>query len=89
MHRNPWLPFQPSQPHEVTDTFSEIIGTVVDASTIKFIARINMGPKLGASLVTRLSLPNEVLTYCVHLDLAIVNQVIELTFDPRFKGRLF
>ncbi|KAH9981618.1 replication factor A protein 3 [Russula compacta] len=58
----------PSQPHEVTDTFVEVIGTVVDASTIKFVARINMGLKL---------------------DLAIVNQVIELTFDPRFKGRLF
>jgi hypothetical protein len=24
-----------------------------------------------------------------HLDLAMVNQVIELTFDPEFKGKLF
>jgi hypothetical protein len=30
-----------------------------------------------------------VLTYIVHLDLALVNQVIELTFDPKFRGRLF
>lgn len=59
---------QPPQPHNVTDTFVEIIGNVVDASTIKFMACINMGPKL---------------------DLAVVNQVVELTFDQKFKGRLF
>ncbi|KAH9171322.1 hypothetical protein EDB89DRAFT_1971945 [Lactarius sanguifluus] len=58
----------PPQPHNVTDTFVEIIGTVVDASTIKFMACINMGSKL---------------------DLALVNQVVELTFDPKFRGRLF
>ncbi|KAI9458629.1 replication factor A protein 3 [Lactarius psammicola] len=58
----------PPQPHDVTDTFVEIIGNVVDASTIKFMTCINMGPKL---------------------DLALVNQVVELTFDPKFRGRLF
>ncbi|KAI0250607.1 replication factor A protein 3 [Lactifluus subvellereus] len=58
----------PPQVHNVTDTFVEIIGTPVDASTIKFMACINMGPKL---------------------DLALVNQVTELTFDPKFRGRLF
>ncbi|KAH8979876.1 hypothetical protein EDB83DRAFT_2537158 [Lactarius deliciosus] len=58
----------PPQPHNVTDTFVESIGTVVDASTIKFMACINMGSKL---------------------DLALVNQVVELTFDPKFRGRLF
>lgn len=58
----------PPQLHNVTDTFVEIIGTAVDASTVKFMACINMGPKL---------------------DLALVNQVIELTFDPKFRGRLF
>ena len=33
----------------VLDAFVEIIGNAVDASTIKFLACINMGPKLGAS----------------------------------------
>ena len=42
------FPSQTPQPHNVTDTFVEIIGTAVDASTIKFMACINMGPKLGA-----------------------------------------
>jgi len=58
----------PPQAHGVTDTFVEIVGSVVDASTIKHMACINMGSKL---------------------DLALVNQVIEQTFDPKFKGRLF
>ncbi|KAF8267531.1 hypothetical protein EI94DRAFT_1661936 [Lactarius quietus] len=41
---------QPPQLHNVTDTFVEIIGNVQDASTIKFMACINMGPKLGVSI---------------------------------------
>ncbi|KAF8462088.1 replication factor A protein 3 [Russula ochroleuca] len=58
----------PPQPHDVTATFVEVVGTVVDASTIKLLTCIDMGSKL---------------------DLAMVNQVIELTFDPEFKGRIF
>ncbi|KAI0298719.1 replication factor A protein 3 [Multifurca ochricompacta] len=61
------LPQHP-QSHNVTDTFVEIIGTIVNPSTIKFMACINMGS---------------------NLDLTLVNQVVELTFDPKFRGRLF
>ncbi|KAN0108959.1 hypothetical protein V8E52_009742 [Russula decolorans] len=58
----------PPQAHDVTATFVEIVGTVVDATTVKLLTCINMGAQL---------------------DLAMVNQVIELTFDPEFKGKLF
>ena len=80
---------QPPQPHNVTDTFVEIIGNTVDASTIKFMACINMGPKLGASPLS--FSPTDTLTPDVmaHIDLALVNQVVELTFDSKFRGRLF
>ena len=40
---------QPPQPHDVTATFVEIVGTVVDASTIKLLTCIDMGSKLGGS----------------------------------------
>ncbi|KAI9507604.1 replication factor A protein 3 [Russula earlei] len=58
----------PPQTHGVTDTFVEIVGTVVDASTIKHMVCINMGSDL---------------------DLNLVNQAIELSFDSKFRGRLF
>ena len=41
------LSVQPPQPHDVTATFVEIVGTVVDASTIKLLTCIDMGSKLG------------------------------------------
>jgi len=41
------LSLQPPQPHDVTATFVEIVGTVVDASTIKLLTCINMGSQLG------------------------------------------
>lgn len=41
------LSIQPPQPHDVTATFVEVIGTVVDASTIKLLTSIDMGSKLG------------------------------------------
>jgi hypothetical protein len=40
---------QPPAPHDVTATFVEIVGTVVDASTIKLLTCINMGSTLGGS----------------------------------------
>lgn len=41
---------QPPQAHDVTDTFVEIVGTVIDATTIKFLTCINMGSKLGETV---------------------------------------
>ncbi|KAI0277956.1 replication factor A protein 3 [Russula aff. rugulosa BPL654] len=58
----------PPQAHDVTATFVEIVGTAVDATTVKLLTCINLGSQL---------------------DLTMVNQVIELTFDPEFKGKLF
>jgi len=44
-----YLSLQPPQSHDVTATFVEVVGTVVDASTIKLLTCINMGSKLGGS----------------------------------------
>ena len=38
---------QPPQAHDVIATFVEIVGTVVDATTIKLLTCINMGSQLG------------------------------------------
>jgi hypothetical protein len=38
---------QPPQAHDVTATFVEIVGTVVDATTIKLLTCINLGSQLG------------------------------------------
>lgn len=46
---------QPPQSHDVTATFVEIVGTVVDASTIKLLTCIDMGSKLGGSLLFHLT----------------------------------
>ncbi|KII84267.1 hypothetical protein PLICRDRAFT_701850 [Plicaturopsis crispa FD-325 SS-3] len=47
----------------MTDTYVEVIGTVLDESTVKMMACINLGSDL---------------------DMQLVNDVVELTFDPRF-----
>ncbi|KAG6335451.1 hypothetical protein ID866_3650 [Astraeus odoratus] len=51
---------------ELTETYTEIIGLVIDDSTIKFIHGLNIDCAKG-------------------LDMKLVNDVIELTFNPRFK----
>jgi hypothetical protein len=38
---------QPPQAHDVTATFVEIVGTVVDATTMKLLTCINLGSQLG------------------------------------------
>lgn len=38
---------QPPQAHDVTATFVEIVGTVVDATTVKLLTCINLGSQLG------------------------------------------
>ena len=48
-----YFSLQPPQPHDVTATFVEIVGTVVDASTIKLLTCIDMGSKLGGSHIFR------------------------------------
>ncbi|KAG6332434.1 hypothetical protein ID866_6651 [Astraeus odoratus] len=51
---------------ELTGTYAEIIGQVVDESTIKFMFGISMDSEK-------------------EFDMKLVNDVIELSFDPRFK----
>jgi replication factor A3 len=80
---------QPPQVHDVTDTFVEIIGTVVNASTIKLMACINMGSKLGTSHLSLCASSCSLWTYIMYPDMTMVNQVIEMSFDPKFRGRLF
>ena len=79
--------FTAPQVHDATATIVENGGTDVDAaSTIELLTCINMGSKLGGSHLFFTVL----LTDSSHLDLATVNQVFELTFDPAgFRGRIF
>jgi hypothetical protein len=43
---------QPPQVHDVTATYVEIVGTVVDQSTIKLLTCINFGSQLGGDLIS-------------------------------------
>ncbi|ETW77943.1 hypothetical protein HETIRDRAFT_411186 [Heterobasidion irregulare TC 32-1] len=52
----------------LTDTFVEVVGSVVDASTVKMLACTNMGSSL---------------------DTKLVKDVVDLTHDPKFAGRMF
>ncbi|KAF8552077.1 replication factor A protein 3 [Imleria badia] len=51
---------------QLTGTFVEVIGKVVDNSAIKFLQSLNLDSDK-------------------ELDMKLVNDVVELTFDPRFK----
>ncbi len=69
----------------MTSCLFEVVGTVVDATTIKLLRCINFGSPLGGMLslmhVTILSVTTSHI-----VDMAIVKKVIDLTFDPKFKG---
>ncbi|KAI0052128.1 replication factor A protein 3 [Auriscalpium vulgare] len=54
--------------HNIVDTFVEVIGVPIDASSVRYVACTNMG---------------------TNLDLKFVNDVVEMTFDKKFDGRLF
>jgi hypothetical protein len=85
-----YVSFQPPQVHDVTATFVEIVGTVVDATTVKLLTCINLGSQLGEpGSIYLISTSFVDIKLPIILDLAMVNQVIELTFDPEFKGKLF
>ena len=51
------VPLQPPVTHGVTDTYVEIVGSVVDASTLNFMTCINMGSQLGASCLPHYLFP--------------------------------
>jgi len=52
----------------MADTYVEVIGSVIDATTVKMMACINLGSDL---------------------DMKLVDDVIELIHDPRFRDRMF
>ncbi|KAH7910109.1 replication factor A protein 3 [Hygrophoropsis aurantiaca] len=54
--------------HTIASTFVEVIGTVIDISSIKLLGCINLDE---------------------NLDMKFVNDVIEVTFDPRFRKTMF
>ncbi|KAH0826619.1 hypothetical protein J3R83DRAFT_4984 [Lanmaoa asiatica] len=54
------------QNDQLVGTFVEIIGHVVNESSIKFLLSLNLDSDK-------------------ELDMKLVNDVVELTFDPRFK----
>ncbi|KAH7923092.1 replication factor A protein 3 [Leucogyrophana mollusca] len=50
--------------HNMAATYVEVIGTVLDATSIKMLGCVNLDGEL---------------------DMKLVNDVVELTFDPRFR----
>lgn len=83
----------------MNDMYVEIIGTPTDGSTIKMANCCNLGDTLSAPAFT----PSHSLHVCLLIDafcsrvgvgigakdLKLANDVIELTHDKRFKGRMF
>ena len=52
---------QPPQAHDVTATFVEVVGTAIDATTVKLLTCINMGAQLGGGLYLPHSDPNDII----------------------------
>lgn len=57
---------------ELTCVYTEIVGQVLDPSTMKFLTAVDLHVEPGKEL-----------------DMKLVNDVVELTFDPRFKKIFF
>jgi hypothetical protein len=60
---------------------------VIDPTTIKLMAVVNLGSELGmyAPVSHRAAFLN---TFCMSVDLALVNDTVELIHDPRFYDRM-
>ena len=74
------------QGQNFTDKYIEVIGTVVDSMTVKAMQVIDMGEELGGYPLFSVSLYP--ISYIL-IDLKLVDQVVELTHDPRFATKLF
>jgi len=79
-----FLSKQDSNP--ITDTYVEVIGSVLDGATIKMMACINLGPELGTCSL-HLRFTNRALSFAS--DMKLVNDVVELIHDPRFYESMF
>jgi len=67
----------------VTGTYIEFVGTVVNAASIKALAAIPLDSvgELGTHLSKNGTF---VCSYACYLDMTLVNDVIELSFESRF-----
>lgn len=68
---------------DVTATYVEVIGSVVDASTIKAMATLPLDSEgeIGMSFNRLYGLAR---SHSSNIDMQLVNDVIELTFEQRF-----
>jgi replication factor A3 len=74
----------------MSDTYVEVVGNVVDATTIKMLGCINLGSDLGEFPSSELFLCRGVVS-SLHwiIDMKLVNDTIELIHDPRFYSKMF
>lgn len=68
---------------DVTATYVEVIGSVVDASTIKAMATLPLDSE-GEIGMGFNSLHDLAHSHSINIDMQLVNDVIELTFESRF-----
>ncbi|KAG2154264.1 replication factor A protein 3 [Suillus bovinus] len=68
---------------DVTATYVEVIGSVIDASTIKALATLPLDSEGELGMVFN-RLYYLARFHSSNIDMQLVNDVIELTFEPRF-----
>jgi replication factor A3 len=68
---------------DVTATYIEVIGSVVDASTIKAMATLPLDSEGEIGMCFN-SLHDLARSHSINIDMQLVNDVIELTFESRF-----
>jgi replication factor A3 len=68
---------------DVTATYVEVIGSVVDASTIKAMATLPLDSE-GEIGMGFNRLHDLARSHFINIDMQLVNDVIELTFESRF-----
>lgn len=63
-------------------SYVEIIGSVTDSSTVKYMASIDLGPEFGTSRQSPVLQP---FVNLPSIDLKIANDVIEMAHDREFQ----
>jgi replication factor A3 len=74
------------QSEDIESTYFEVVGRVIDPTTVHMLACVNLGSDLGMPPPVS-SVFNLISTFS--LDMKLVNDTIELIHDPRFYSKMF
>jgi len=69
------------------DSYIEVIGRVINPTTVQMVTSINLGTELGESDASHVPIYGCGLTER-STDMKLVNDTIELIHDPRYFGRM-